>query len=167
MTNSLSVIAGLTVGICLILLFSVAPIPNMIPTTPKLTEDEAFTVMKDDIQSRAGEATVALYGRPPRVPDNDSPLPLLYYSSELGRQYNINARTHEITGSCVPSIMCGINITHSDIDKTVDGKLVYFLDGIYSAKTIDSPAYYFVDAMNGDVLWSYIGEDVHPELQSK
>jgi len=167
MDNVLPVIAGLAVGISLIVLFSTSSIPNTIPTIPRLTEDEAFAVMKADIQSRVGDATVTLYMGHPRNPDNTRPLPLIYFSEELGRQYNIDGATHEIISSCVPSMFCPINIAHKGVEKSISGKLVYFLDGAYSGKDVNSPAYYFIDAMNGDVLWSDIGEDIHLELKSK
>ena len=167
MENGLPVIAGMAVGILLIIVFSTVTIPNTIPTTPRLTEDEAFAVMKADIESRVGDATVTLYMRHPRNPDNSRPLPLIYFSEELGRQYNIDGATHEITSSCVPSRYCPINIAYKDVDKSISGKLVYFLDGAYSRKEVSAPAFYFIDAMNGDVLWSDIGEEIHPEVQSK
>jgi hypothetical protein len=165
----LPVAAGLACGIGLIILFSVSTIPNMIPTTPRLTEDEVFDIMKADIQGRIGEATVTLYMRHPRNPDNTGPLPLIYFSEELGRQYGIDGKSHEVTYSCVPSRECPINIAHSGVEKSINGRLVYFLDGAYSGNEISSPAFYFIDAMNGDVLWSDIGvgEEIHPELQSE
>ena len=167
MSDSLPVIAGLGVGIGLVILFASAPIPNTIPIIPELTEDEAFEIMKADIQSRVGEATVILYMRHPLNPDNTRPLPLIYYSEELGRQYQIDGKSHEIISSCVPSILCPINIAHSGIEESIDGRLVYFLDGAYSGEKVSCPAFYFIDALNGDILWSDICEDNNPKVESK
>lgn len=158
MENQLPVFAGLAVGIILILVFSTVTIPNTIPIKPQLTEEDAFAVMVSDIENRVGEATVTLYLRHPDNPDNTRPLPLIYYSKELGRQYGIDGKTLEITYSCVPSRECPINIAHSGVENAIDGRLVYFLDGAYSAEKTSSPAFYFVDAMNGEILWSDIGQ---------
>ena len=116
MENQLPVIAGLAVGIILILVFSTVTIPNTIPIKPQLTEEDAFTVMEADIEKRVGEATVTLYLRHPDNPDNTRLLPLIYYSEELGRQYGIDGKTLEITYSCVPSRECPINIAHSGVE---------------------------------------------------
>ena len=169
MTELLAVAAGLGAGIGLIVLFSGASIPSGIPTIPQLTEEEVFEIMKADIHSRVGNATVVLYMRHPINSDNTRALPLIYFSSELGRQYGIDGNSNEITYSCVPSRDCPINIAHSGVEISIDGTLVYFLDGAYSGKAADAPAFYFIDAMNGQILWSDIGidEDIDREPHKK
>jgi hypothetical protein len=68
-------------------------------------------------------------------------------------------------GSCVPSRKCFLG-SREDVLDPIPERLAYFLDGSYRGNDKSSPAYYYyyVDAMNKDILWSYIG-DVYPELR--
>jgi hypothetical protein len=169
MSESPPVIAGLAVGIALIVFFATSSIPDStvsVPTAPKVTEAEAFAAMKADIEERLGNASVSLYGRDTTgLDDIRNPLPLIYFNEKIGLTYRINGTSHTVISSCIPSRACFPNIQFMNADESLGGELFYFLDGAYSGEAISSPAYYFVDAMDGDVLWSYIGEDVHPELR--
>jgi hypothetical protein len=68
-------------------------------------------------------------------------------------------------GSCIASRKCFLG-SREDVLDPISERLAYFLDGSYRGNDKSSPAYYYyyVDAMNGDILWSYIG-DVYPELR--
>jgi hypothetical protein len=67
-------------------------------------------------------------------------------------------------GSCVPSRKCFLG-SREDVLDSISERLAYFLDGSYRGNDKSSPAYYYyLDAMNGGILWSYIG-DVYPELR--
>jgi hypothetical protein len=68
-------------------------------------------------------------------------------------------------GSCIASRKCFLG-SREDVLDPISERLAYFLDGSYRENDKSSPAYYYyyVDAMNGDILWSYIG-DVYPELR--
>jgi hypothetical protein len=129
-----------------------------------MTEVQVIEVMKADIQKRVGNVSVLIYGRDLRDPVSIEPLPLIYYLQENNIVFKINEKSHEIRGSCTPSLACFLNNQENVLD-SVDGKLFYIVDGSYSGEGKSAPAYYYVDAMNGDILWSYIGEDVYPELE--
>jgi hypothetical protein len=70
---------------------------------------------------------------------------------------------YSVVGSCVPSRECFLG-SREDVLDSISERLAYFLDGSYRGNDKSSPAYYYVDAMNGDIIWSYIG-DVYPELR--
>lgn len=128
---------------------------------PKLTENQATEVMKADIQERVGNVTVRIY--PMDHPLFGDALPLLYYRQADNMVFRINETSGAVMASCSASLDCFLN-NKQDVLESIDGRLFYFLDGSYSGKHMNSPAYYYIDAINGDVLWSYIGEDIYPEL---
>jgi hypothetical protein len=126
------------------------------------------TAPKADIEDRVGNVSVSLYGKNPAgLDDVRNPLTLIYYNEKIGMAYRINGTSHTVISSCVPSRSCGPNIQFMNADESLGGRMFYFLDGAYSGVEISSPAYYIIDAVNGEILWSYIGEDVHTELRSK
>lgn len=170
MSDSLavSVAAGLAIGIgfVLLLILVFGKTSSSIPTVPALMEVQVIDMMKADIKNRVGDnVTVYLYLRDSHDPANvNRPLPLIYYDQEKNLLYFINGTSYTISSSCTPSLAC-FNIQNMDIAKSVAGRLVYFLDGSYSGEGKSAPAYYFIDAMNGEVVWSYIGEDIYPDLK--
>lgn len=138
----------------------VQPLHSPILTTPALTEDQAIDIMKSDLRKRVGDVLVFVYPRDARDPEiTENPLPLIYYRQEDNMAFRVNGTTHSIMGSCAPSVECFFN-GEKDVLDSVAGKLFYFIDGSYSGEEKSSPAYYYIDAMNGDILWSYIGEDM-------
>jgi hypothetical protein len=52
----------------------------------------------------------------------------------------------------------------TDVLNSINDRLLHFIDGVYDGEGKSASAYYYVDAINGKILWSYIGEDVYPEL---
>lgn len=171
MSDSLAapVAAGLAIGIgfVLLLILVFGKTSSSIPTVPALMEDQAIDIMKADIKKRVGDnVTVYLYLRDSRDPANvNRPLPLIYYDQEKNLVYHINGTSQTVTDSCTPSMTCFPNIEYRGVDNFLKGRLVYFLDGSYSGEGKSAPAYYFIDAMNGEVVWSYIGEDIYPDLK--
>jgi hypothetical protein len=123
--------------------------------------------MKADIEKRVeNNVTVYLYLRDSNDSANiNRPLPLIYYDQEENLVYHINGSSNTVIDSCAPSISCFPNIEYRGVDEFVADRLVYFLDGSYSGEGKSAPAYYFIDAMNGQVVWLYIGEDIYPELK--
>jgi hypothetical protein len=77
--------------------------------------------------------------------------------------YRINATSYSVVGSCIPSREYFLR-SREDVLDSISGRLAYFLDGSYGGNDKKSPAYYYMDAMDGDILWSYIA-DVYPELR--
>lgn len=159
------VIAGLAVGVAFMLMLILAlGQARSVPTFPLLTEDQAIDVMKSDIKNRIGDnVTVRLYQDSIVRDFGTSSLWLIYYQQEKNLLYFINGTSQTVSGTCMPGPAC-LNVKYKGADKSVADRLVYFLDGNYSGLEKSSPAYYFIDAMSGEVLWSYIGEDIYPEL---
>jgi hypothetical protein len=161
------VIAGLAVGVGFVLLLIVVINQHFssIPTVPVLTEARAIDIMKADVKERDGDdVIILLYGRDSNGPDNvNRPLLLVYYDPDKDLVYYINGTSHAISNSCIPSPAC-LNVHNRGIDKAVADRLAYIVDGRYSGEGKSAPAFYFIDAMSGEVVWSYIGEDVYPEL---
>jgi len=108
---------------------------------------------------------IFIYSRDARDPDiSENLLPLIYFRQEDGMAFRIHVRTHSIMSSCIPSPKCFLG-SNKDVLQSVAGRLVYFVDVSYSGEEKSAPAYYYIDAMNGDIVWSYIGEDVYPDLK--
>jgi hypothetical protein len=144
------VIAGLAVGVAFMLMLILAlGQARSVPTFPLLTEDQAIGVMKSDIEHRVGNnVTVRLYGDSNVQDFGTSSLRLIYYQQEKNLLYFINGTSQTTSGTCMPGPAC-LNVKYKGADKSVAGRLVYFLDGSYSGMEKSSPVYYFIDAMNG------------------
>jgi len=137
-----------------------------IPTLPTLTEDQAIDIMKADIERRVGDASmISIYAKDSRDPTyRGEPLPLIYYRQEDATAFRINETSHTIMASCIPSVECFLG-NRQDVLDSINGRLTYFIEGSHGTEEKRSPAAYYVDAMSGDILWSYIGEDISPELE--
>lgn len=159
--NAIILIVILVFATLFLLLYASESVRISIPTIPALTEDQAKDVMETDIEKRVGNVSVRIYSN-----STGEPLPLIYYRHEGNMAFRINEKSHGIMGSCNPSLQCFLN-NKEEVLASIDRRLFYFVDGSYSGEDRSSPAYYYIDAMNGDILWSYIGEDVYPELTSK
>ena len=149
----------LVFAILFALLYASERVRSSIPTIPTLTEEQAKEVMKDDIQKRVGNVSVRVYSN-----FTGEPLPLIYYRHVDNMAFRINETSHEIMSSCIPTLACFLN-NKEGVLASIDGRLFYFVEGSYSGEDKSSPAYYYIDGMNGNILWSYIGEDVYPELR--
>lgn len=158
-------ILGLVFGILFAMLYVSSTRYSSIPSLPAVTEDQAIEIMNADLRKRIGsDVLIHIYSRDGRDPAvSENPLPLIYYRQEDNLAYRINGTTHGIVGSCVPSVECFMG-SKEEVLQSIDGRLVYFIDGSYSGGEKSAPAYYYIDAINGDIVWSYIGEDVYPEL---
>lgn len=162
--NGIMLIAVLVFSTFFMLLYASESVRSSIPTIPTLTEVQAIEVMKVDIHKRVGNVSVSIYGKDSRDPNfSGEPLSLFYYRHGDNVIFRINGTSHTIMAACDLSIEC-FQGDKRPVLGFISGRLVYFVDGSYSGDEKSSPAYYFVDAVDGDILWSYIGEDVYPEL---
>jgi len=153
--EAIPVITGLAVGIGFVFLFSITFGHQLaISTVPTLPEAQAMEIVKEDLKHKTGNVTLTVYLQNGRVP-------LLYYRLEDNIALRINETSHEIMSSCVPSIECFLP-NNIDLLRSIGGRLVYFIDGIYSGVGTSAPTFYYVDAATGDILWSYIGENANP-----
>jgi len=156
-------IVALVFAALFLLLYGSESVRSSIPTVPTLTEEQVVAIMRTDIQKRVGNVSVSMNDI---SESSDERLPLIYYRLGDNMAFRINGTSHEVMASCNPSVECFLN-NREEALASVNGRLFYFVDGAYSGEGKSSPSYYYIDARNGDILWSYIGEDVYPELRQQ
>ena len=162
------VIVVLAFGTLLSMLYVSHSLHPLIPTLSAITDVEAMEIMKADLRSRVGNnVSLFIYPVDGRSADIGAVrLPLIYYQQEHDMAYRVNETTHTIMGSCFPSLECFLSSKKVLFD-SIAGRLIYFIDASYREGEKSSPIYYYIEALNGEILWAYVGEDIYPELSER
>ncbi len=135
-------------------------------TTPTISEDDAIAVMNADLRRRVSPALLEgsfIYGR--NASSEVRQLPLVYIHRNTTQFYINGTNGYVIDAQCTPSpdFRCFIG---ERIVGSIQGYLTYVVDGGWvDSMGRSSPMYYYIDAKSGKILWSYVGEDVYPELE--
>ena len=161
--RSAILIGILVLGVLISALFISELFRTSIPTRPTISEVQAIYTSESDLKDRvSGIERILIYPRDsPSQGGKEWSLPLFYVDSS-GVLYRIDPRNNTITSTCSISEGGDCFTTDSKVHNLIRGKMVYFIDGSWNAKDgKSSPAYYYIDAKTGEIIFSYIGEDVY------
>jgi hypothetical protein len=162
---SIPVIAGLAVGIGMIMLFATLKMPeqvSLIPTVPRVSEEQAAQIVIEDIQSYSPNTKrndIHLYSSEgylaiDRFFKEGKHLPLFYYHPITATRFFINSTDNSIISAC-PERIC-------DAKPELIGKLVYGFD-MDCGEGCGVGAYY-VDAIKGEVAYTNLPGPKRPEM---
>lgn len=156
------VIAGLAIGIAFIALFSVSTFPFS-SYKPRLSEEQAISVLANHLKEKwNGFINYGIY-TPEGYLEYDQfrargyHVPLVFVHNG-GTQFFVNSTTYEVDYRCVnfSPIMCGYS---PNFVNEARGHLVYAFDiSVRTDSKCDGSDFFIVDAMDGDILFSFIGE---------
>ena len=164
-------ISIVTIGIFLIYLFepkqenSDLTQKNQINTIPKLSEDQTVQIVKSDLSKHLPNLDRILIVGKDFLPFNPNypklPLQLiLVLSNET--ELSINNTDHSVIAKCNPEVINAVcTIRGNEKIQDTSGKLVYIVETNWYTKTnVKDFADYFVDANNGDILYSNLLQNI-------
>lgn len=160
---SVPIIAGLAVGIAIIILFSLTFKTASVPTSPTLPQKQAIDIAAQDLTTKYIKNpenikiyTIIGHGDAAYIPAENFTKqnwilhPLVYVSTD-GAFYIINATTHVATKCHSP--YCPLP---EKAMKTIEGRLAWVVDLASACKNYPEHATYLqyaIDAENGEILW--------------
>ncbi len=141
---------------------------NQIDTIPKLSEDQAIQIIKSDLSKHLpnidriviiGKDTLPFNPTYPKFPQR------LIFVLPNGTELFINHTDYSALVVCVPETSFGFCPSQGKEElQATTGKLFYISEAWWSYKgqqRIENFAVYFIDAHNGDILYSNLLENMH------
>ena len=141
--------------------------PNQIDTVPKLSEDQAIQIVKSDLSKHfpnidqivvIGKDTLPFDPTYAKFPQR------LIFVLPNDTQLFINQTDYSARVMCVPETSYGYCPSQGKVElQATTGKLFYIIEPWWTYKTrehFDSFTFYFIDANNGDVLYSNLPESI-------
>lgn len=140
-----------------VIVWSQQPIllPTGIESRPTLTEDDAADITKADMEKKVAPMHVDKFVLYPRYYGH--PLTLTFIH-ENGTQYFPNTGKTCMRAPDDTIISCGLG---NELADAIEGHLAYIVDGSWQDDSVGNCNHfiYAVDAMTGEILWSYIDRE--------